>query len=186
MAFCRSRHVNRGRGSLSRVRALHSEAKGANGSGRTRRVGIVVVDHGSKRKAANELLGRAAVMLEDALVKAEGAVGECVVEPAHMELAEPSIDDAIERLAKVEPKVDFVVVAPFFLAPGRYVCIERSMQEREKRKKIHTFRLSTHSALSLSVCVRVCVCVCAVFGGAHARSHICTSTYEADRDTHTR
>ena len=87
------------------------------------------MDHGSKRKAANELLGRAAVMLEDALGKAEGSVGECVVEPAHMELAEPSIDDAIERLAKVEPRVDFVVVALFFLALGRYGSTERSAEK---------------------------------------------------------
>ena len=46
------------------------------------------------------------------------ATGRAVVEPAHMELAPPTIADAFERC--VERGANVVVVAPFFLSPGRH------------------------------------------------------------------
>lgn len=50
--------------------------------------GVVIVDHGSRAKASNDML------LEFvALYKATTQQG--IVEPAHMEIAEPSIADAV-------------------------------------------------------------------------------------------
>ena len=74
-------------------------------------VGVVVVDHGSRRAASNEQLERFAALYAT-------ATGRAVVEPAHMELAPPTIADAFERC--VERGANVVVVAPFFLSPGRH------------------------------------------------------------------
>ncbi len=41
-----------------------------------------------------------------------------IVEPAHMELAEPSIEQAFDKC--VQQGANMVVVHPYFLAPGRH------------------------------------------------------------------
>lgn len=75
-------------------------------------IGVVLVDHGSRRSASNEQLERFASLYAS-------ATGREVVEAAHMELAEPSIAEAFARC--VERGASTVVVAPFFLSPGRHV-----------------------------------------------------------------
>ncbi|MEX0884966.1 MAG: CbiX/SirB N-terminal domain-containing protein [Phycisphaeraceae bacterium] len=75
------------------------------------RTGIVIVDHGSRRAASNR-------MLEDFVEMFRGQGRYVIVEPAHMELAEPSIAVAFARC--VERGANRVVVAPYFLAPGRH------------------------------------------------------------------
>lgn len=73
--------------------------------------GIVIVDHGSRRAASNEMLETFVAGF------AEGA-GYAIVEPAHMELAEPSIETAFARC--VERGAEAVAVCPYFLAPGKH------------------------------------------------------------------
>lgn len=73
--------------------------------------GIVIVDHGSKRPQSNELL----LAVAEQFGRTSGYV---IVEPAHMELAEPSIATAFRRC--VERGATRVVVHPYFLAPGRH------------------------------------------------------------------
>lgn len=75
------------------------------------RTGIVIVDHGSRRVEANQ-------MLEQFVDAFGGASGYDVVEPAHMELAEPSIATAFDRC--VQRGASVVVVCPYFLLPGRH------------------------------------------------------------------
>ena len=75
------------------------------------KIGVIVVDHGSRRDESNELL------LEVVRQFAE-ATGLAIVQPAHMELAEPSIDSAFARC--VEQGARMVVVFPYFLLPGRH------------------------------------------------------------------
>jgi sirohydrochlorin ferrochelatase len=72
---------------------------------------ILLVDHGSRRAAANELLGQIAESLRD-------RTPSCVVEIAHMEIAPPSIADGIA--ACVAAGADEIVVHPYFLGPGRH------------------------------------------------------------------
>ncbi len=74
-------------------------------------LGVVVVDHGSRREASNAML--------EAFV-ADFAAGSqfSIVEPAHMELAEPSIATAFARC--VERGAKKVMVVPYFLSPGRH------------------------------------------------------------------
>ena len=77
-----------------------------------RTVGVIVVDHGSKREAANAQL----LEVVEALKKRSG---RSIVEPAHMELASPSLKDAYD--ACVAQGASSVVCHPFFLSPGRHV-----------------------------------------------------------------
>ncbi len=77
----------------------------------TPRIGLIVVDHGSRRSASNEMLEVMAGMVAE-------AVPYDIVEPAHMELAEPSITTAFDRC--VARGAQLVVVSPYFLLPGRH------------------------------------------------------------------
>ena len=77
----------------------------------TRTIGLIVVDHGSRRHESNVMLERMAEMV--------AAVAPYpIVEPAHMELAEPSIQTAFDRC--VARGADTVVVSPYFLLPGKH------------------------------------------------------------------
>ncbi|KAL4379087.1 hypothetical protein GQ457_02G011960 [Hibiscus cannabinus] len=73
--------------------------------------GIIIVDHGSRRKESNLMLNEFVAMFRE-------KTGYPIVEPAHMELAEPSISDAFGLC--VERGADRVIVSPFFLFPGRH------------------------------------------------------------------
>ncbi len=75
------------------------------------KVGIVIVDHGSRRPESNELLLQVVELFRT-------TTRLPIVEPAHMELAEPSIDQAFQRV--VQQGAELVVVHPYFLAPGRH------------------------------------------------------------------
>ena len=75
-------------------------------------VGVIVVDHGSRKAESNERLKE--------LVSSYREMSELsLVEPAHMELSEPSIATAYRRC--VEQGATRVVCFPFFLSPGRHV-----------------------------------------------------------------
>lgn len=74
-------------------------------------LGIVLVDHGSRREESND-------MLLDVVRNFAESSGRPIVEPAHMELAEPSIATAFARC--VERGATTVIVFPYFLLPGRH------------------------------------------------------------------
>lgn len=74
---------------------------------------MLLVDHGSKRKAANELLDEIRDRVRESM--AEGIP----VHSAHMEIASPSIHDGITLC--VAGGAQHVIVVPFFLSPGRHV-----------------------------------------------------------------
>jgi sirohydrochlorin ferrochelatase len=74
-------------------------------------IGVIVVDHGSRRGESNALL-------LDVVKQFAAATGLPIVEPAHMELAEPSIATAFSRC--VARGASTVVVFPYFLLPGRH------------------------------------------------------------------
>jgi sirohydrochlorin ferrochelatase len=76
------------------------------------RIGVIVVDHGSRRTESNEML--------EELTRSSIAerLAHDIVEPAHMELAEPSISTAFDRC--VERGATTVVIQPYFLLPGKH------------------------------------------------------------------
>lgn len=74
-------------------------------------VGIIIVDHGSRRRESNQ-------MLHEATARFAAQSEFSIVEPAHMELAEPTIAQAFDRC--IERGATEVVVFPYFLSPGRH------------------------------------------------------------------
>jgi sirohydrochlorin ferrochelatase len=81
------------------------------GRGGAARPAILLVDHGSRHPGANESLEQVAELLRR-------RVPGRIVRVAHMELAPPSIRDAID--ACVADGAREIVVHPYFLAPGRH------------------------------------------------------------------
>lgn len=72
---------------------------------------LLIVDHGSRRGAANESLHEIAALIRR-------LAPELIVHAAHMELAEPDIPTGIA--ACVADGADEVIVHPFMLGPGRH------------------------------------------------------------------
>ncbi len=88
-----------------------SDRRGGHPSRDDASLGIVVVDHGSARAEANRR--------HEAFIASWRATAPArIVEAAHMELAEPSIATAFD--ACVRAGATTVVVAPYFLWPGRH------------------------------------------------------------------
>jgi len=77
------------------------------------KTGIIIVDHGSRRTQSNLMLEEVARLFGERFVQKYE-----IVEPAHMELAEPSIATAYGRC--VERGATNVIVCPFFLGPGKH------------------------------------------------------------------
>ena len=72
---------------------------------------ILLVDHGSRRAAANELL-------EEMAKRVRAREPGTLVFTGHLEIAEPSIPQGIA--ACVAAGADEIVVHPYFLSPGRH------------------------------------------------------------------
>ncbi|MGB8332320.1 MAG: CbiX/SirB N-terminal domain-containing protein [Polyangiales bacterium] len=74
---------------------------------------FLLIDHGSRRAEANQLLDEVAALVRQRL--GPGAV----VEPAHMEIAEPTVAQGFARCVALGATA--VIAHPFMLAPGRHV-----------------------------------------------------------------
>lgn len=72
---------------------------------------LVVLDHGSRLEAANALVAAVAARVR------ERRPGD-VVTHAHMELASPSLEEAVTACRAQGAKE--IVVVPYFLGPGRH------------------------------------------------------------------
>lgn len=77
------------------------------------KTGIIIVDHGSRRAESNQMLERVAELFAQRFRDRYE-----IVEPAHMELSEPSIASAYAKC--VQRGATRVVVCPFFLGPGKH------------------------------------------------------------------
>ncbi len=75
------------------------------------KVAVILVDHGSRRDESNQLL------LEVVNAFRQQSAWN-IVEPAHMELAEPSIATAFGKC--VDQGAKLIIVFPYFLSPGRH------------------------------------------------------------------
>jgi len=73
---------------------------------------ILLVDHGSRKSEANEMLGSMEKLVQDA------AGTDVIVRHAHMELAEPTIAQGFASC--VEAGASEVIVFPYMLSPGRH------------------------------------------------------------------
>lgn len=77
------------------------------------RYALLLIDHGSRRAEANELIERVAEEVR------KRTAADRIVIVAHMELSEPTIEMGFARC--VEQGATIVVAHPFMLAPGRHV-----------------------------------------------------------------
>lgn len=84
---------------------------------------ILLVDHGSPRAEANDVLEGIA-----RAVQAQGGP-ELIVRHAHMELAAPSLAEAMASC--VEAGAERIVVHPYFLTPGRHAVSDIPRMARE-------------------------------------------------------
>lgn len=74
---------------------------------------LIIVDHGSKVKEANELLIDIAELIKNKNDSEFEIIAHC-----HMELAEPTISQAFDEC--VSEGANHIVIHPYFLAPGRH------------------------------------------------------------------
>jgi len=72
---------------------------------------LLLVDHGSKKDAANQMLSHIATMVAEKSPL-------LIVEIAHMELASPTIEEGIAQCIK--KGATHITIHPYMLAPGRH------------------------------------------------------------------
>ena len=107
---------------------------------------LVLIAHGSRRQASNQEVTNLALGLK----KSAGKQYQ-IVEAGFLEIARPSIPEAIESC--IESGATSVIVVPYFLAAGRHVVddipqIVRPVGERHPHVSI---RISEHIGMSNSM-----------------------------------
>jgi len=138
----------------------------------TKELGVILVDHGSRRGESNE-------MLLEVVRHFTETTGLPIVEPAHMELAEPSIATAFARC--VERGAKMVVVFPYFLLPGRhwYDDIPRLTAQAAAGhpgiRHLVTAPFGLHPLMSQVICERIEHCLAHAKGEA-GECDACTGT----------
>ena len=127
----------------------------------TAELGVIVVDHGSRREESNRALLQVVDLFQD-------ATPFRLVEPAHMELAEPSLQTAFDRLVAKGAK--FVVVHPYFLLPGRHwaedipALAAQAAAKHDHVRFLVTAPLGIHPAMSQIMQQRIVHCMRHVAG----------------------
>lgn len=118
--------------------------------------GIIIVDHGSRRTASNEMLLAAVQNFA-----AHSHYG--IIEPAHMELAPPDIATAFAKC--VERGAQRVIVFPYFLSPGRHwsqdipQLTEKAAQPFPDVEWLVTAPFGLHSGMSAIIADRIQNCL---------------------------
>ena len=105
---------------------------------------ILLVDHGSRRSEANR-------ELESLARELRTRRPEAIVEVAHLEIAQPSIERGLE--ACVEAGAVEIAVHPFFLSPGRHTTedIPRLVEEAARRHPDVDVRITPHLGASANI-----------------------------------
>lgn len=135
-------------------------------------LGVVVVDHGSRRDEAN-------AMLLEVVELFSKQIGLTNVEPAHMELVEPTVATAVDRCVAAGAKL--IVVLPYFLAPGRHwdehipELAKEAVSQHAGIRYLVTAPLGPHTLMAQLMQVRIEQCLSHVVGDAAACDD-CTGT----------
>ncbi|HSE83057.1 MAG TPA: CbiX/SirB N-terminal domain-containing protein [Thermodesulfobacteriota bacterium] len=98
---------------------------------------LILVDHGSVVKEANDMLIEVASMVSESCKSQFD-----IVRFAHMELAEPTIGQAFD--ACVADGADEIIVHPYFLAPGRHSTrdIPRMVEEAAQKHSDVSYKVT--------------------------------------------
>ena len=104
------------------------------------KIALLVIDHGSKKKAAND-------MIFEVVKRLKAKRSDLIIEGAHMELADPDIPAGIA--ACVAAGATEILVQPFMLSPGRHSTndIPESVQETAKSYPQVVITTGTHMGL---------------------------------------
>ena len=101
---------------------------------------IVLLDHGSRRAEAN-------LQLEKLAQKIREREPETIVRTAHLEIAEPSLGDAIDACVIAGARA--IVIHPYFLGPGRHTSEDIPRQVQEASARHPSVLLRTSAPLGL-------------------------------------
>jgi len=119
-------------------------------------IGVIIVDHGSVRDQSNQLLEQVAARF--------GTKSGCpIVEPAHMELAEPGIAAAFDQC--VAQGAGHIVVIPYFLGPGKHwdTDIPRLTADAASKHNGTSFQIAqpigTHDLMQEVIAARLSECL---------------------------
>eukprot|EP00535_Pseudo-nitzschia_heimii_P011943 CAMPEP_0197195044 /NCGR_PEP_ID=MMETSP1423-20130617/30346_1 /TAXON_ID=476441 /ORGANISM="Pseudo-nitzschia heimii, Strain UNC1101" /LENGTH=389 /DNA_ID=CAMNT_0042648581 /DNA_START=46 /DNA_END=1212 /DNA_ORIENTATION=+ len=103
-----------------------NDAKHSKSDGKKKKVGVLLMDHGSKKEKSNARLQAMAKLYEMTLTTDDDedehsdATATVIVRAAHMEIATPSIPDGLKELKDLG--VDEIICHPYFLnAYGRHM-----------------------------------------------------------------
>lgn len=135
-------------------------------------LGVILVDHGSRRGESNELL-------VEIVRQFAAASGLPIVEPAHMELAEPSIATAFQKCA--ERGAQTIVVFPYFLLPGRHWhediprLAAEAARDYPRVRYLVTAPLALHPLINDIISQRIAHCLAFACGQADA-CDLCAET----------
>ncbi|MBT3604305.1 MAG: cobalamin biosynthesis protein CbiX, partial [Candidatus Latescibacteria bacterium] len=95
---------------------------------------LLIVDHGSRRAEAN-------LMLENVVHLLRQKRADLIIHMAHMELAEPSIEQGVQ--ACVQEGATEIIVHPYMLSPGRHATQDIPQLAREAAKQFPNITLTT-------------------------------------------
>jgi len=103
----------------------------------SKKIAVILIAHGSKRNESNEEFIRLVKKVKEQESRFDA------VEFAFLELAQPSIEESIEKM--YEMKMDAVYLYPYFLNSGKHVAVDipniaREMQTKIKEMKIEVLK----------------------------------------------
>jgi sirohydrochlorin ferrochelatase len=101
---------------------------------------LLIVDHGSRRKAANQMLNEVADILRQKRP-------DLIVHIAHMELAEPTIQQGVD--ACVNDGASEIILHPYMLSPGRHATEDIPHMATEAASKHPNLKIDVTAPLGL-------------------------------------
>lgn len=101
---------------------------------------LLIVDHGSRRAEAN-------TMLEDVAQILRQKRPDLIVHIAHMELAEPTIEQGVQ--ACVQDGATQIIVHPYMLSPGRHATQDIPKMAQEAGQNFPNITITTTAPLGL-------------------------------------
>lgn len=137
--------------------------------------GIVIVDHGSRRRESNEMLLAAVAALKS-------SSGYPIVEAAHMEIAEPDVATAYHRC--VQQGARRVIVFPYFLSPGKHwkqdipALVAEAARQHPETEWLVTAPFGLHPLMREIIADRIQQCLSVATTALSSSCDVCT---EGDR-----
>lgn len=109
-----------------------SQVEQKTSSSSSRKIGLILIDHGSRKDESNETLKKIASVYQNS----PKCPSNLIVRSAHMEIASPSIEDVMREFMLSSSNVKKIICHPYFLSPGRHVTEDIPFLINDAKKKI--------------------------------------------------